>query len=556
MSTPNHQIIAQSISERSLNNIIEVALNQAQQGTSTPPPLKKRKPKDQLSGEKEKPHKITNTNNTPPSTPNSPTNIDTMYNENKDRPRMLRHNARELQGTPCVSAYYTREAILKKDATHPEAVEVEMTLTDVNEKISDYILSNQHKLIDALDKTLKDLMIKALSDKDEQNATFFTAGSDQMRKLTDSAFQNFLSLCDAQPDLKRDSNGHYEKAKQDLASKLSAHIPVILNASKNELTPFITVPSRGTALNKELTEIIIRGANFDNKWTTIIHDTMPTANSNISTHTLANTVHNLQNNTEKHESEITEIDHQITKISIRVGDLKTSEMEMRHQQVENIIRLHNINSIGEGTPNHFRTLSHANQTKEIRQIVNNNLSGEHSYSTNIITPRDNTRHFDPLAIITFSNSSSKFDFEKNFADYRRKNPSFKVTSSRPTPQKTTSDRDQPDVGDIKAKLGMLYNQKILEAQKNNPNIAYKPLSHNDIEAIQVQLKSKKKPFSTYWEFLCPTNNSTFMVYTPSTNPFQNYDFNHPIANPLTRKHAVSEPKYEKRFPPKIHNRRK
>ena len=103
---------------------------------------------------------------------------------------------------------------------------------------------------------------------------------------------------------------------------------------------------------------------------------------------------------------------------------------------------------------------------------------------------------------------------------------------------------------------MLYNQKILEAQKNNPNITYKQLSHQDIEAIQVQLKTKKKPFSTYWEFLCPTNNTTFMVYTPSINPFQNYDFNDPIANPLTRKHTVSEPKYEKRFPPQIYNRRK
>ena len=293
MSTPNHQIIAQSISERSLNNIIELALDQAQQDTSTsstPPPLKKRKPRDQLSSEKEKPHKITNRNNTNQTTPNSPPKTDTMHYENNERPRMLRHTARELQGTPCVSAYYTREAILKKDATHPHAIEVEMTLTDVQEKISDYILSNEHKLIDALDKALKDLMIKALTDKDEQNATFFTADSDQMRKLTDAAFQNFLSLCDDNPDLKRDSNGHYEKAKQDLASKLSAHIPNFLAASKNELTSFITVPSRGTALNKELTEIIIRGANFNNKWITIIHDTMPTANSNISTHTLANTM--------------------------------------------------------------------------------------------------------------------------------------------------------------------------------------------------------------------------------------------------------------------------
>ena len=552
MTTPNHKIIAQSISDRSLNNLLEQAVDQAQQNSSTPRSAK-RKPGDQLSSEKEKPLKIINTDSL--LTPTNLKNIN-MNQEDKDRPRMLRHNAKSLQGTPCVSAYYTREAILKKDAVHPETVEVEMTLNDVRQKISDYILDNKHKLIDTLDTALKELMIKALSDKDEQNTLFFNTDSDQMNKLTDTAFQTFLALCDNYPDLKRDNNGHYENAKKDLATSLSSHIPIILNASKSELTPFITIQSRGTALNKELTEIIIRGANFNNKWTTIIHDTMPTASSNISTHTLANTMHNIQNNTEKNESNIIELDHQISKISTRIGDLKTLEMEMRHQKVENIIRLHNITSIGQGTPYHFRALSHANQMKEISNIIDQSLPGNHGYSINIITPKDNTRHFEPLAIITFSNSSSKFEFEKNFADYCRKNQSFKVTSSRPSPQKTTSDRDQPDIGDIKSKLGMLYNQKISEAQQHNPNIAYKPLNPQEIDAIQVQLKHTNKPFSTYWEFLCPTNNSTFMVYTPNINPFQEYDFNNPIANPLTRRHAITEPKYQKRFPPKIHNKRR
>ena len=180
-------------------------------------------------------------------------------------------------------------------------------------------------------------------------------------------------------------------------------------------------------------------------------------------------MHNIQNHTEKHESSITELDHQITKIGTRLGDLKTSEMEMRNQQVENIIRLHNITSIGQGTPYHFRTLSHANQMKEISNIIDQSLSGNPAYSINIITPKENSRHFEPLAIITFSNSSSKFEFEKKFADYRRKNPAFKVTSSRPTPQKTTSDRDLPDTGDIKSKLGMLCIQsKKFRSPKTQP----------------------------------------------------------------------------------------
>ena len=113
----------------------------------------------------------------------------------------------------------------------------------------------------------------------------------------------------------------------------------------------------------------------------------------------------------------------------------------------------------------------------------------------------------------------------------------------------------PDEHDIKLRIGMLYNQKVGEALRHNPDIGYKPLNQQEIEAIKVHLKTKKKPFSTYWEFLCPSNNTTFMTYTPHTNPFNNYNFHTKIANPLTRQHATTNPQYEKRFPPKIYNRR-
>jgi len=256
------------------------------------------------------------------------------------------------------------------------------------------------------------------------------------------------------------------------------------------------------------------------------------------------------------EYDIVGMDHQITKLSIRVGDLKTSEMETRFQQVENVIRLHNINTIGEGTPNHFRALTIQNQLRTIDELVSQKLSCGYRFSINIITPKDSTRHFEPLAIITFENPTAKYEFEKNLADLHRKNPTFKVTFSRPAPQKTISNRDQPDAREIKEKIGLLYNQKVQQAAIQNPNIPYKPLNSQEIDAITVQLKTKKKPFATYYEFLCPTNNTTFMVYTPSINPFQDYDFNHPIPNPLTRKHAISEPEYNKRYPAKVYNKRK
>ena len=353
----------------------------------------------------------------------------------------------------------------------------------------------------------------------------------------------------------KDTYGHYEPSKKSLASKLSVHIPIIMNTNKEDMIPFLTMASRNTELNKELNKLIIKGANFDNNWLTIIHDTMPTAASGTSVHSLENTIKSIQKDTTDHKHELTEIDNQITKISIRIGDLRTSELESRYQQTENVLRLHNINSIDEGTQNHFRTLNFQNQLNRIHNLINEHLPSGTAFSTQIITPNKNSKHFEALAVVTFLHANSKYLFEKNFAEYRRKNPNCKLSTSRPNPQKTTSDRDLPDASDIKNKIGMLYNQKVEQALQRNPNIQYHPLEQHEINAIQIHMKTKRKPFSTYYEFLCPTNNTTFMIYTPSTNPFNEYDFDEPIPNPLTRKHSVSDPQYSKRFPPKTYTKK-
>ena len=88
----------------------------------------------------------------------------------------------------------TREAILTKDATHPEPVQKEVTYDDVYKKISDYIIDNKHELIDLLDKSLKDLMIKALTEMDDHNQNFFNKSSEAMTQITNSAFVYFELL--------------------------------------------------------------------------------------------------------------------------------------------------------------------------------------------------------------------------------------------------------------------------------------------------------------------------------------------------------------------------
>ena len=477
-----------------------------------------------------------------------------MASEN-NQPRMLRQDSKSLGNIPCVASYNTMEAILKKDAVHPIPVEKTPTYKDIITSISDNILENKYKLMDSLDKILKHMMIESLKDSDENNETFFDTNSDAMSNLSNAAFQITLTFCDTNSELLKDTNSHYSQAKKALASQLSSAIPITLNNAKEDMKPFLTTASRNTGINKDIIALIIRGANFDNKWLTIIHDTMPTAKSCPSTFTLSNTLETLQENIENHQSDITELDHQITKISVRLGDLKTSELESRYQKVENTIRIHNINSIDEGTTHHFRTLRHTEKTTRIHQLVNEHVSPGAGFSTQVITPNTGTRQFEPLAVITFSNPTDKYQFEKSFADFRRKNTRTKVTTSRPPPQQTASDRDMPEEHDIKIRIGMLYNQKVEEALRHNPEIEYKPLNQQEMEAIEVQLKTKKNPFSTYWEFLCPSNNTTFMAYTQHSNPFNHYNFNNKIANPLTRQQAATNSQYEKRFKPKIHNHR-
>ena len=549
MSQPSINSPNPSVHDRSVNSLIELAI---QNHSTATPQNHKRRSSNQLSEEKEKPNKISHPNKHTVTDHTTNTNYPSTMASDNSRPKMLRPDNKHLGNIPCVGAYYTREAILARDAIHPDTVQKETSYDDVHTRISDHVIDNKHELMDTLDKLLKDMMTKALTEKDDVNNNFFNKESDTMTQLGNSAFETFLIFCDASPTLSNNSNGHYDTAKKNIATALSATITEILSNSKDELIPFLTISSRSHALNKDLNALIIRGANFDKKWLKIIHNTMPTAKSGTSTCTLAQDISNIKKDNEHHKYEQTEVNNQIEKISTRLGDLKTSELESRYNQVENIIRLHNINYIDSNTTHHFRTLNHIEKVKRIHQLINDHVTPGTGFSTQVITP--NTE-FEPLAIITFQNASSKYLFEKNFAAFRRNNPGNKITTSRPLPQTTSSDRDIPDQQDIKEKIGMLYNHSVGEALRLNPNIEYKPLTMQEIGAIEVKIKTKRKPFSTYWEFLCPSNNSTFMVYTPNKNPFSDYDFTNKIANPLTRRNADNDKQYEKRFPPKIHTKR-
>ena len=140
-----------------------------------------------------------------------------MFSES-NQPRMLRQDIKSLEDTQCVAAYNTIEAILKRDAVHPTQIENTPTYRDTLFNISDNILDNKHKLIDTLDKILKDMMIRTLTENDEQNETFFNNISEAMTSLSTAAFHVILSFCDTNPELPNDTNSDYHTAKNTIAS--------------------------------------------------------------------------------------------------------------------------------------------------------------------------------------------------------------------------------------------------------------------------------------------------------------------------------------------------
>ena len=76
---------------------------------------------------------------------------------------------------------------------------------------------------------------------------------------------------------------------------------------------------------------------------------------------------------------------------------------------------------------------------------------------------------------------------------------------------------------------------------------WKEITDEEINNMPVTIKTKQRPFATYYEYLCPTNNTTFMPYVPNTNPFLDYAFQETIPNPTTRLAAANDPKYRMRF---------
>ena len=380
-----------------------------------------------------------------------------------------------------------------------------------------------------------------LANLDKSNPNFI-AMCNELFTITQKFAINF-KICDSTDPLANE-------ALTTIASLFSTNASTVILANRESIDPYF---SSVTKVTPDLIRLMILGANFDQMWYTLINVTLVTNTSPIhSLSTLSQLHTKLNKNVSAQAIQTTELDHQITKLAHRLGDLRTSEVETKYNSLEFEIRIHGINSLGQGTPHPFRTMSFANQIKEINKFVESHLDSENvSFSTQLFKPKTGARHFETLVIVRFSHTSHKYEFEKKFASYRRDHSECTISTSRPIPQKAPTDRDMPSIMDVRQQIGMLYNAKVSETKLTHPEITFTTLSKDQIDNLQVALKTKNRPFKLYFEFLDPINGTTFCQYDSQKNPFNEHDFTEAIPNPLTRKHAMTDPGYKKIYQPRI-----
>ena len=466
----------------------------------------------------------------------------TMHNRAGPRPKMIRAPKHQLPNLHCIAAYSTREAILTKDADHKEVEDPPVTREEVANILSDAVITLEHSFLLMIDTCFKTALISLLPKTDDQIHAFFLAGNQELKEVTDQIFSRIFSfIAKTEPFTTATGGGHLHlEASHRITENITSSLSSVIIKHKEVFLRSVLSPVKCNDQTKPLVELIIHGSNYDNIWKEALY-TLSIGKSVVSPNTLALKIATIEQNVTEQRHNHTEVDHQIAKIATRLGDLKTSEMEQRCRVIENDIKIHNLKHIDEGTQKPFRSLNYTEKSSKIHKLVTDHLKTKNaSFTTKIISPRTGSKSFEEFAYVKFSSSDVKFEFEKNFAHFKRNNPGYRLYTRRPSPQFTPSDRDLPDISDIKTRIGLMYNQAVMKAKYKNPHIAFNELSSSEIDAIQVTQKELHKPFKLYYEFLCPTNNTTFMPYAMNMNPFSGYDFSQTVPNPVTRHHARSD----------------
>jgi hypothetical protein len=400
-------------------------------------------------------------------------------------------------------------------------------------------------------------MVEVLKN-DKKIKDFFKEEGDTMINLSDHIRNTVVDMLNI-PLIKSQSHTHFDEAKKMIAANVTGQMPEMIKENKEFFNNFLTQSAKTVTANHEIFSTIIHAANFDSRWKSLLLESLPTAKTLSSVDTLADQLKTTKIDTIENTKATKENKNNLLKAARQIGHLKTSQIENSFRAVETQIRIHNINTIKSDDNKDFRSLDDKQQQNEIHKILSKHTNGTKSGTINIFKPRTGAKQFESLALVTFHTTTLKYAFERSFAAWKRESPTKneKLTISRAPPGRAPGDETQKQPKDIKREIATLFHNAIDKAKAEHPtkNIKQEHLTDEQILAMPVQLKTKYKPFATYWEFLCPTNNITYNIYTPGRDPFDNFDFHREIPNPTTRNEAITKPEYKNYYKLKTYKKR-
>ena len=353
-----------------------------------------------------------------------------------DRPKPLRPQAKKLNGIDCVTRKSVFTHIIRTNGETDPPEDGPATLPKIHSAMSDAILSQQDLFCISMDLKLKQFLIDLLNKPPSKAKDFFKVDSEQLKELSDHSRQEACRVLDTQ-ELKTLAHTHHSEAKSFISALIASNLPQMLVDNKTFFNSFLTSSPITTKANLEIVTMIIHAANFDSRWKSLLYNNLPTAKTSSSVHTLANEVKTLKIDSVNSKNKLTHTIHSISKAAQQIGHLKSSQVEQSYKEVENQLRIHNINTIVSEDKQDFRNLDIKQQEEEIKDIIKLHTTDPKAGSINIFKPKQGGKQFESLALITFKTTTLKYLFERNFAVWKRTNPTKngKLSISRAPPHK-------------------------------------------------------------------------------------------------------------------------
>ena len=510
----------------------------------------------------ENPNSRTPNLSSPNSTPKTRLNIENdeagagWATDNDPRPKPVRPRFGDLKHIECQVASQTiaKLGVWKSDELDLGEIPKVTSEVDQTRSIANRIISRPGKLFLILSEILKKDMISKMIKKDLIDRFVIS-------DLTSYFGENNLaSLIPLQvPEISK----FFTQAAEGAASKDPALRDALYTASTSLATTFLTKVAlfltedthnghfndfckklaqiEGHKLQNVILEGHINNMNFVPTIILALED-LPSGSPINSLQTVNDNVTTLTKSTKELTFRVAKGEVMLNNTMTMVSDIKSEEVATRHSANEQKVRIHNVTSITDFKEKAFR------DKVDLVSAICSKIAGHNNFEMELITPRPGGRFFESLAIVTFRTPGHKYKFEKSFSDFKKSNPSCKLTSSRPKMEQNKSDNFQTEEA-MRNRIKVQYDLKL--ASTDNPHCDHAPLTEQQVKGIQINLKQLSGPNRSYFEFMDPSNGTYFMVYDSAINPFADHDFTKPIANKFVRKLADSNKEYFLKFKPKV-----